>query len=56
MPEPKKNQTGKPRVPPKDVRDKQDPEYSPEDFDRALEKATRRLETPSEPAPGSPRR
>jgi len=56
MSDPKKNTTGKPRKPPKDVEKKQDPAYAPADFDRDLEKATRRLGKPSEPAPGSPRR
>ena len=51
-----KNTSGKPRKPPKDVAEKQDPTYSPADFDRDLEKATRRLEKPSAPGPGSPRR
>jgi hypothetical protein len=56
MPEPKKNKTGKPRKPPADVRKLQDPEYSEDEFDRALEKATKRLAEPESPAPGSRRR
>ena len=50
MDQPEKNATGKPRDVPDDVREKQDPEYSPADFDRDLAKATRRLDDPSEPA------
>jgi hypothetical protein len=56
MKKPAKNTTGKPRKAPKDVQEKQDPEYSPADFDRDLEKATRRLADPSEPGRGSSRR
>jgi hypothetical protein len=51
-----KNRTGKPRKPPKDVEEKQDPRYSTGDFDRDLEKATRRVEEPSAPGRGSSRR
>lgn len=54
--EPEKNTTGKPREVPDDIREKQDPSYSEADFDEALERATRKLEEPSEPDPGSPRR
>jgi len=50
---PDKNDTGRPRPVPEDVRDKQDPEYSPADFDADLEKVTRRLDDPSERAPKS---
>lgn len=53
---PQKNTTGEPREVPDDVVEKQDPEYSPADFDRDLEKATRRREGPSAPDPESPRR
>ena len=57
MPEkPDTNTAGAPRPVPQDVEEKQDPEYSPEDFDRDLETATKRLDDPSEPAPGSYRR
>jgi len=52
----KKNTTGKPRKPPADVRELQDPEYDEAAFDAALEKATRRKDEPASPAPGSPRR
>lgn len=53
---PEKNKTGAPREAPEDVREKQDPEYAPADFDRDLEKATRRLADPSAPDRGSSRR
>lgn len=53
---PDKNKTGKPRKVPDDVREKQDPEYSEDEFDAALEKATKRLEKASERDPGFPRR
>jgi hypothetical protein len=56
MPKPEKNTSGKPREAPEDVREKQDPAYSEDDFDAALERATKRLEEPSERDPGSPRR
>jgi hypothetical protein len=56
MPKPEKNKTGKPREVPEDVAEKQEPSYSGADFDRALERSTRKLEEPSEPDPGSPRR
>lgn len=56
MNKPEKNKTGKPREVPDDVQEKQDPEYSREDFDRALEKATRSVERPSRPDRGSSRR
>jgi hypothetical protein len=53
-----KNTTGKPRPVPDDVREKQDPEYTEDEFDAALDSATKRLEglAPSERDPGSPRR
>jgi hypothetical protein len=51
---PTKNTTGRPRKVPDDVREKQDPEYSPDEFARDLEKATRRLNDPAEPGRGSP--
>lgn len=53
---PEKNTTGKPRKPAADVAAKLDPEYDEAAFERALEKATRRLAEPESPAPGSPRR
>jgi hypothetical protein len=53
---PEKNRTGKPRKPPADVREKQDPGYSEDDFQKALERATRRLDGPAEPERGRPRR
>ena len=56
MKQPEKNITGKPRAVPDDVKKKQDPEYSPADFDRDLEKATGRLDDPSAPDRGSARR
>lgn len=59
MPDPKKpekNTTGKPREVPEDVREKQDPAYGEPEFDRDLEKATRRLADPRQPDRGSPRR
>lgn len=56
MTEPEKNTTGKPRKPPADVRELQDPEYDEDDFAQDLEKATRRKDEPESPAPGSPRR
>jgi hypothetical protein len=56
MSKPEKNKTGKPRKPPKDVEEKQDPEYTPADFGRDLEKATQRLDDSSEPDPGSSRK
>lgn len=56
MTQPKKNTTDKPRKPPADVRELQDPEYDEDDFARDLEKATKRLAEPESPAPGSPRR
>lgn len=51
-----KNTTGKPREVPEDIREKQDPEYSTEAFEDALERATQRLDDPSEHDPGSSRR
>lgn len=56
MEKPEKNKTGQPREVPEDVREKQDPEYSPADFDRDLEKTTKRLAGPSRRDPGSSRR
>lgn len=53
---PEKNKTGKPREVPEDVREKQDPEYSEQDFERALEATTQRVEGSSSPAPRSPRK
>lgn len=50
-PRPQKNTTGKPRKPPADVRELQDPEYDEGDFDRDLERATKRLDEPESPAP-----
>jgi hypothetical protein len=52
---PQKNETGKPRKPPKDVAGKLDPEYKERDFDDALNRTTRRLD-PSEPDRGSTRK
>jgi hypothetical protein len=40
---PEKNTTGSPRPVPEDVQEKQDPEFSEDDFDRALFRATKRL-------------
>ena len=54
--DPDKNETGKPREVPDDVKAKQDDEYSPADFDAALERTTRRLDDPPKPARESPRR
>jgi hypothetical protein len=51
-----KNKTGSPREVPADVSDKQDPDYTADDFTRDLEKVTQRLADPSAPDPGSPRR
>jgi hypothetical protein len=56
MAKPEKNTTGKPREVPEDIREKQEAEFSEGDFDAALERATKRLEEPSERDPGSPRR
>lgn len=62
MAKPEKNTSGKPREVPEDVRDKQDPEYSEDEFDAALDRATERIEkarklgSASERDPGSPRR
>lgn len=47
MTTPEKNTTGKPRAVPNDVKKKQDPEYSPADFELDLEKSTKRLDDPS---------
>lgn len=55
MSKPEKNTTGKPREVPEDVRQKLDPDFGESDFDDALERATRRLDDPSAPAPESPR-
>jgi hypothetical protein len=55
MSKPGKNKTGKPRKVPEDIREKQDPEYSQRDFERDLEKVTKRLENPSEPGRGKPK-
>lgn len=54
--EPKKNTRGKPRKVPKDVREKQDPEYDEDAFEDALKRVSRRLDDPSEPDRGSPKR
>jgi hypothetical protein len=56
MKSPEKNTTGKPRAVPDDVKKKQDPAYSPADFELDLEKATKRLDDPSAPGRGSARR
>lgn len=56
MSSPEKNTSGSPRETPDDVVEKQDPEYTEEDFDDALERVTRRLVDPPEPDQGSPRR
>lgn len=53
MTKPEKNTSGKPRPVPADVKEKQDTKYSLADFDAALGKATRRLDDPAEPDPGS---
>lgn len=45
-----------PKAPAKDVADKLDPSYSEADFDRALERVTRRVEDPGRPGQGSTRR
>jgi hypothetical protein len=50
------NRTGVPRPEPDDVKAKQNPEYSREDFEDALERATRRKDEPESPAPGSRRK
>lgn len=49
---PKKNTTGKPRAVPADVKKKQDPEYTPADFDAALAATTKRLDEPEKPTRG----
>jgi hypothetical protein len=46
MPEPKK-----PEPPQQDVQEKIDPDYSEDDFDRALRKVSKRVK----PVPGSPK-
>lgn len=51
-----KNMTGEPREAPDDVREKQDPSYTADDYERALERVTRRLDDPAPPDRGSPRR
>jgi hypothetical protein len=51
-----KNTTGKPRETPDDVREKQDPAYDEDAFEDALERVSRRLDDPSEPDPGSPKK
>lgn len=48
-----KNKTGTPREPSEDVKEKQDPDHSEEDYGDALERATRRLADPSAPGRGS---
>lgn len=53
---PDPNKTGAPREVPDDVREKQDDEYSVEDFEGALDAVTRRLDEPAPRDPGSPRR
>ena len=45
----------KPKPPAEDVVAKQDPEYSAANFERDLEKVTRRLDDPSARDPGSPK-
>lgn len=50
-----KNTTGQPRQVPEDISKKQDPEYSEQDFENALDRVTRRLEDPSPRDPESPR-
>jgi hypothetical protein len=51
-----KKRRGRPQEPPEDVQKKQNPNHSEADFLRDLRKASRRLERPSEPGRGSPRR
>lgn len=46
----------RPTPPTKEVKQKQDKDYSEGDFQKALGKATRRLGRPSEPDPKSPKR
>lgn len=56
MERPPKNETGKPRDVPEDVREKQDPEYSERDFDDALGRVTKRLDDSSAPPARESRR
>jgi hypothetical protein len=54
--QPKKNTLGTPREVPDDVREKQDPAYDGDAFEDALKRVSRRLDDPSEPDPGSPKK
>lgn len=48
-----KNKTGKPREVPKDIREKQDPDFDDGDLLDAIDLVSQRLERPSEPDRGT---